>query len=59
MLREERTKDQVSPADGVVDQKFLYLLREPYEVVLGDWSLTVAIDGTTAIEQHFTIIAAK
>jgi hypothetical protein len=59
VLREERTKDQVSPADGVVDQKFLYLLREPYEVVPGDWSLTVAIDGTTAIEQHFTIIAAK
>lgn len=59
VLREERTKDQVSPADGVVDQKFLYLLGEPYEVVPGEWSLTVAIDGTTAIEQHFTIIAAK
>ncbi len=59
VIREERTKDHVTPDDGVVDQKFLYLLREPYEVVPGDWSLAVAIDGTTAIEQHFTIIPAK
>jgi hypothetical protein len=59
VIREERTKDHYTPDDGVVDQKFLYLLREPYEVVPGDWSLAVAIDGTTAIEQHFTIIAAK
>lgn len=59
VIREERTKDHIAPDDGVVDQKFFYLLREPYEVVPGDWSLTVAVDGTTAIEQHFTIIAAK
>ena len=58
-IREERTKDHVAPGDGVIDQKFFYLLREPYEVVPGDWSLTVSIDGTTAIEQHFTIVAAK
>ena len=59
VLSEERTKAQVSPADGVVDQKFLYLLREPYEVVPGDWSLAVAIDGTIAIDQHFTLTASK
>src|SRR6185369_5583195 len=37
VIREERTKNHIAPPDGVVDQKFLYLLREPYEVVVGDW----------------------
>jgi hypothetical protein len=59
VILEERTKTQFSPDDGVVEQKFLYLLREPYEVVPGDWSLAVAIGGTIAIDQHFTITPPK
>jgi hypothetical protein len=59
VIREERTKNQAAPPDGVVDQKFLYLLREPYEVVAGDWSLVVAVDGEKAIEQHFNIVSQK
>lgn len=57
LISEERTKNQAAPDDGVVDQKFLYILREPYEVVPGDWSLVVAVDGKTAIEQHFHLVA--
>lgn len=59
VLREERTTNEAAPPDGVVDQKFLYLLREPYEVVAGDWSLVVAIDGRKAIEQHFDVVPQK
>lgn len=59
IIREERTENQAAPPDGVLDQKFLYLLREPYEVVAGDWSLVVAVNGTKAIEQHFQLISPK
>ena len=55
-VREERTKDRWAPEDGAVDRKFLYLLREPYEVVPGDWTLAVAVDGKPAIEQHFNLV---
>jgi hypothetical protein len=55
VVSEERTQDQVSSDSGVIDQKFLYRLGKPYEVVPGDWSLAVAINGTTAIEQHFKL----
>jgi hypothetical protein len=40
VIREERTTTEAVPRDGVFDQKFLYLLQEPYEVVrvIGRWS---------------------
>jgi hypothetical protein len=59
VIREERTRNEAAPLDGVVDQKFLYLLREPYELVAGDWSLVVAVDGRKTIEQHFNVISQK
>jgi len=59
VIVEERTKVQATPDNGVIDQKCLYLLREPYEVVPGDWSMVVAIDGTNAIEQHFNLVIPK
>jgi len=57
VVTEERTKDRVVSDSGYIDQKFFYRLGQPYEVVTGEWSLAVAVDGTTAIDQHFTLRA--
>jgi hypothetical protein len=57
VIGDEKTKDLWTPEDGVVDRKFLYILREPYEVVPGDWTLTVVVDGKPAIERHFNLVA--
>ena len=59
MIREERTKEEWLAEDGAVDRKFLYRLSQPYEVVPGDWTLTVTVNGKTAVEQHFNLIASK
>ena len=59
VVTEERTKDRVTSDSGYVDQKFFYRLDRPFEVVLGDWSLAVAVNGVTAIDQHFTVRAAR
>jgi hypothetical protein len=59
LLSEERTKDNVSSDTGYFDQKFFYRLGQPYEVVSGDWSLAVAVNGKTAIDQHFIVRAPK
>jgi hypothetical protein len=58
-IREERTKDEWTAEGGAVDRKFLYLLRQSYEVVPGDWTLAVAVNGKTAVEQHFNLVAQK
>ena len=55
VLSEERTKNKVTSDTGFIDQKFFYRLGQPYEVVPGDWSLAVAVDGVTAIDQHFIV----
>lgn len=55
VLSEERTKDRVTSDTGYIDQKFFYRLGQAYEVVPGDWSLIVAVNGVTAVEQHFTL----
>jgi len=57
VVSEERTRDRVTSDTGSIDQKFFYRLVQPYEVVPGDWSLAVAVDGVTAIDQHFTVRA--
>jgi hypothetical protein len=59
VVTEERTKDTVTPGVGYIDQKFFYRLGQPYEVVSGDWSLAVAVNGSTAIDQHFTLLAVQ
>ena len=59
VITEERTEVRAVPEEGVIDQKFLYLLSEPYEVVPGEWSLIVALDGVEAIEQHFNVVISK
>jgi Domain of unknown function (DUF3859) len=56
---EEQTKNTFVPKDGYIDQKFFYRLGQPYEVVSGDWSLAVAVNGSIAIDQHFTVQAGK
>jgi hypothetical protein len=59
IITEERTPVRTAPEKGVIDQKFLYNLSEPYEVVPGKWSLVVAIDGVEEIEQNFTLAPPK
>jgi hypothetical protein len=59
VVSEERTKDKLTSDTGYIDQKFFYRPGQPYEVVSGDWSLSVAVNGLTAIDQHFTVRAAK
>jgi hypothetical protein len=59
VVSEERTKDQVTNDTGTIDQKFFYRLGQPYEVVPGDWSLAVTVNGVTAIDQHFTLRVSK
>jgi hypothetical protein len=59
VVTEERTKDRVTSDSGYIDQKFFYRLGQSYEVVTGDWSLAVAVNGATAIDQHFTLRASK
>ncbi|MFL6246078.1 MAG: DUF3859 domain-containing protein [Thermoanaerobaculia bacterium] len=59
IVSEERTRDKVASQSGYIDQKFFYRLGLPYEVVPGDWSLTVAVNGSTAINQHFTVRPPK
>ena len=59
VVSEERTKDQVTTDSGTIDQKFFYRLGQPYEVVPGDWSLAVTVNGVTAIDQHFTLRVSK
>jgi hypothetical protein len=54
-MSEERTTDKVTSQSGYIDQKFFYRLSLPYEVVSGDWSLAVAVNGSTVINQHFTV----
>lgn len=59
IVTEERTNDHVTSESGYVDQKFFYRLGQPFEVVSGDWSLAVAVNGVTAIDQHFTVGSAR
>ena len=58
-IGEERTKDEWVAEAGAVDRKFLYRLSQSYEVVPGDWTLAVTVDGRTAVEQHFNLVAPK
>jgi len=59
VVTEERTRNQVTSESGSVDQKFFYRLGQPFEVVSGDWSLAVAVNGATMIDQHFTVGSAR
>jgi uncharacterized protein DUF3859 len=56
---EERTKETLTSDSGFIDRKFFYRLGLPYEVVPGDWSLAVAVNGSTAIDQHFSVRSQK
>jgi hypothetical protein len=55
VTQEERTRQQGTTDNGYLESKFWYLLREPFEVVPGDWSLTVVVNNRKLIEQHFTV----
>ena len=59
VIREERTKDDWVAEEGVVERQFMYLLREPHELVPGDWTLAVAVNGKTEVEQHFNLVAPQ
>jgi len=59
VVTEERTRDRVAPENGYVDQKFFYRLGQPFEVVPGKWSLSVAVNGVTAIDQRFTVGSSR
>jgi hypothetical protein len=59
VVTEERTKETVTPLVGYIDQKFFYRLGQPYEVVSGDWSLAVAVNGSVKIDQHFSVMSAQ
>jgi uncharacterized protein DUF3859 len=59
VVSEERTKDTLTSDTGFIDRKFFYRLGQPYEVVPGDWSLAVAVNGSKAIDQHFMVRSQK
>ncbi|MEO8379036.1 MAG: DUF3859 domain-containing protein [Acidobacteriota bacterium] len=59
VVTEERTKDLVTSETGYIDQKFFYRLGQPYEIVAGEWTLSVSVNGVRAIEQRFSLRAPK
>ena len=59
VVSDERTTETLTSDNGVIDRKFFYRLGLPYEVVPGDWSLAVAVNGSTAIDQHFSVRTQK
>jgi hypothetical protein len=55
VISEEKTTDARTGDNGSIDRKFFYRLSQPYEVVAGDWSLSVVVNGIEAIDEHFSV----
>ena len=51
-------RDVIGSSDGVISGRLWYTLREDFELLPGEWSLSVLHDTTVLVEKKFTVVQA-